>query len=63
EDADLGMRLARSGHRVGVLRSVTLEEAPRQPSAAGAGTGRGNLPLPGCRGFAGQRERRHPPRV
>ncbi|GLY07391.1 MULTISPECIES: glycosyltransferase [Actinoplanes] len=27
EDADLGIRLARSGHRVGVLASVTLEEA------------------------------------
>ena len=27
EDADLGIRLARSGHRVGVLHSVTLEEA------------------------------------
>jgi glycosyltransferase XagB len=27
EDADLGMRLARHGHRVGVLDSVTLEEA------------------------------------
>ncbi len=27
EDADLGIRLARSGYRVGVLRSVTLEEA------------------------------------
>jgi len=27
EDADLGMRLARLGHRVGVIDSVTLEEA------------------------------------
>jgi cellulose synthase/poly-beta-1,6-N-acetylglucosamine synthase-like glycosyltransferase len=27
EDADLGIRLARSGYRVGVLHSVTLEEA------------------------------------
>ncbi|HEX5594513.1 MAG TPA: glycosyltransferase [Micromonosporaceae bacterium] len=27
EDADLGLRLARLGHRVGVLDSVTLEEA------------------------------------
>ncbi|GAB7044974.1 glycosyltransferase [Catenuloplanes indicus] len=27
EDADLGMRLARAGYRVGVLDSVTLEEA------------------------------------
>ncbi|MFI5932264.1 glycosyltransferase [Actinoplanes sp. NPDC051494] len=27
EDADLGMRLSRAGHRVGVLDSVTLEEA------------------------------------
>ncbi|MGU3361852.1 glycosyltransferase family 2 protein [Methylobacterium sp. M6A4_1b] len=29
EDADLGIRLARAGYRVGDLRSDTLEEAPR----------------------------------
>src|SRR5262249_51370328 len=27
EDADMGIRLARAGHQVGVLESVTLEEA------------------------------------
>ncbi|MGE0844986.1 MAG: glycosyltransferase [Flavobacteriaceae bacterium] len=30
EDADLGIRLARLGHRVGTLDSTTLEEAPRR---------------------------------
>nr|WP_204262875.1 glycosyltransferase family 2 protein [Methylobacterium sp. BTF04] len=29
EDADLGIRLARAGYRVGALQSDTLEEAPR----------------------------------
>ena len=28
EDADLGLRLARLGHRVGILDSTTYEEAP-----------------------------------
>lgn len=32
EDADLGMRLAGAGYRVGDLPSVTLEEAPRKIS-------------------------------
>jgi len=33
EDADLGLRLARFGYRVELLRSTTLEEAPFRPRA------------------------------
>ena len=31
EDADIGLRFARRGHRVGTLRSVTWEAAPERP--------------------------------